>query len=257
MGEFTSIAKRQQSGGPKEQVEATWFFGYDGSFAVGPEWLTRLKAKLERKLPITAEVKFNEDATRLSLRLQFKGVATERELERIPDRAMRAVEWFIFWNRKGVKVERPLDAPDYKDRTLGTLFYDDDIDSWCRDADDDEGAAPLQNCTWYLSGLEGKRPPKDRLQAAHALVANFKEIHALCMTAICDELLDVYNNKGWRGDNPEVGRDEFISQLYLSSVRIDDDGERLCYGFEDGLFSDREAEVEIEGGELVHVSLLG
>lgn len=258
MSEFTSIIKRPQSEDPKEQVEATWFFGYDGTFDVGPEWLTRLQAKLERKLPVTAELKFNDDATHLSVRLKFEGVATQRELERIPERAVSAVDWFLFWNRRGVKVERPLDVPDCKDRILGTLFYDDGIDSWCRYADDDSNDSdPLQNCTWYIEGLEGKRPPKARLQAAHALVANFKDIHTRCMTAICNELLEVYNTNGWRGDQPEMGREEFLSHLYLSSVHIDDEGERICYGFEDELFTDHEAEVLIESGKVVHVRLQG
>lgn len=260
MGEFTSITKRQKSEGPKEQVEATWFFGYDGSFDVGQDWLTRLKAKLERKLPITAEVKFNDDATHLSVRLKFEGVATERELERIPERAMRAVEWFLFWNRRGVDVERPIGIPDYNDHTLGNFFYDDGANLWCPYALDDEDANvadPIQTCSWYIAGLDGKRPPKDKLKTAHDIAAKLMEYDTRCKSKICEKLLEVYNTKGWRGDKPEMGREEFLSHLYLSSVHIDDEGERICYGFEDELFTDHEAEVLIESGKVVHVRLQG
>jgi hypothetical protein len=233
----------------------TVFLGTDGEFKVDRAWLDGLQNKLQKMTDAEIEVTLNDRADHLSIRAIGECKGKRLDLERLMRRLSRAADWYIFWHRKGVKVFKIL---EYRDRRLGTLTYHRNFEWWEADepivVDSTAEDEPFE-FNLYLHGLEGRRPPRALIARAHKAIGALSSLNDQCLEAIGNELLDVYNNMGWRGENPEMSRDEFMGHFSLSTIHIDEQETKLDFFVEDELFTEHGVCVTFTEGAISHVSL--
>lgn len=235
----------------------TVFLGTDGEFKVDRAWLDGLQNKLQKMTDAEIEVTLNDRADHLSIRAIGECKDERLDLDRLMRRLSRAADWYIFWHRKEVKIFKIL---EYKDRRLGTFSYDRYYDQWKSDVPtivEIDGKIEPEEIWISFQGREGKRPPKKALNRVRQLLANLPSLEPVCLEAIADELLETYNTMGWRGDNPEMSREEFIRHFSLNSVSVNGDEMALWFYPEDEIFTDHEVEVILVDGKVTEVGLQG
>ena len=241
----------------KQGNRFSFFLGTDGEFKVEQAWLEGLQIKLQKMTDAEIEVTLNDRADHLSIRAIGECKSDKLDLDRLMRRLRRAADWYMFWHRRGVRVFKFL---VYKDRRLGTFSYDRYYDQWKSDSPtivEVDGKNEPEEIWISFQGLQGKHPPKKALNLARQLIANLPSLEPVCLKAIADELLDTYNTMGWRGDNPEMSRDEFVRHFSLNSLNVKEDELSLCFYPEEEFFTDHDVEVILVDGKVAEVGLQG
>lgn len=235
----------------------TFFLGTDGEFKVEQAWLEGLQIKLQKMTDAEIEVTLNDRADHLSIRAIGECKSDKLDLDRLMRRLSRAADWYIFWHRNGVKI---FNTASYRDRQLGDFYCKPKSDFWQADFQKivrAKGRTEPYEIWISFYGRKGNRPTKEALSRLHHAIDLLPTVEPDCLEAIADELLDTYNTMGWRGDNPEMSRDEFVRHFSLNSLYVKEDELSLCFYPEEEIFTDHDVEVILVDGKVAEVGLQG
>jgi hypothetical protein len=144
-----------------------------------------------------------------------------------------------------------------QDEELGTWFWNGSSKRWEAEVHlIDEQQQPVSDTELSVDSDSREGDISSQLQTVKRFLQDIDSHYDRLHAAIADELLENHN-RNWSEEEPK-NRDEFLSQIRLTSVDCQPDGSLTCYFSPGELFSDHVIEVRLDpSGDVVLVTLAG
>jgi len=131
------------------------------------------------------------------------------------------------------------------------MLWDGSLKTWIAQASLNGTTSPLYLTDWDDGDVS------DAIENARELVQQWDDWNALIRDVQTTYLLDLYNHT-WRDDDaPEIGPDELLGRLSITSIECSDSGWRTVTYNQDDLFTDHVVEMRISPEGEVEAVLAG